>query len=83
MCPEFLCQSNFVSESYIFFFFFFQLKLWDIRARACVQDYRGHVNEITHGLRFYVDPTDSLIFAGKLDHFLIALISEKDMTCMK
>ena len=48
-----------------------------------MQDYRGHVNEITHGLRFYVDPTDSLIFAGKLDHFLIALISEKYMTCMK
>ena len=48
-----------------------------------MQDYRGHVNEITHGLRFYVDPTDSLIFAGKLDHFLIALISEKNMTCMK
>ena len=48
-----------------------------------MQDYRGHVNEITHGLRFYVDPTDSLIFSGKLDHFLIALISEKYMTCMK
>ena len=48
-----------------------------------MQDYRGHINEITHGLRFYVDPTDSLIFAGKLDHFLIALISEKYMTCMK
>ncbi|XP_058965531.2 DDB1- and CUL4-associated factor 4 isoform X2 [Pocillopora verrucosa] len=43
------------------------LKLWDIRARACVQDYRGHVNEITHGLRFYVDPTDSLIFAAGQD----------------
>ena len=41
-----------------------------------MQDYRGHINEITHGLRFYVDPTDSLIFAGKLDHFLIGLISE-------
>ncbi|KAJ7365490.1 DDB1- and CUL4-associated factor 4 [Desmophyllum pertusum] len=43
------------------------LKMWDLRARACVQDYRGHVNEITHGLRFYVDPTDSLIFAAGQD----------------
>lgn len=47
--------------------------MWDLRARACVQDYRGHVNEITHGLRFYVDPTDSLIFAGKAS-LLFALI---------
>ncbi|RMX43852.1 hypothetical protein pdam_00017841 [Pocillopora damicornis] len=43
------------------------LKLWDIRAKACVQDYSGHINEITHGLRFYVDPTDSLIFAAGQD----------------
>ena len=43
----------------------YQLKLWDLRAKACVLDYRGHVNEITHGLPFYVDPSDSLIFAGK------------------
>lgn len=39
--------------------------MWDLRAKACVQDYRGHTNEITHGLPFYVDPTDSLVFAGK------------------
>lgn len=43
------------------------LKLWDIRARACVRDYEGHINEITHGLRFHVDPTDSLIFAAGKD----------------
>lgn len=39
--------------------------MWDLRAKACVLDYRGHVNKITHGLPFYVDPTDSVIFAGK------------------
>jgi len=43
------------------------LKLWDLRARACVQNYRGHVNEITHCLPFYVDPTDSLVFAAGQD----------------
>lgn len=43
------------------------LKLWDLRAKACVLDYRGHVNEITHGLPFYVDPSDSLIFAAGQD----------------
>lgn len=43
------------------------LKMWDLRARACVQNYQGHVNEITHGLPFYVDPTDSLIFAAGQD----------------
>ncbi|KAL9954888.1 hypothetical protein ACROYT_G042473 [Oculina patagonica] len=43
------------------------LKLWDLRVKACVQDYRGHTNEITHGLPFYVDPTDSLLFAAGID----------------
>ena len=46
-------------------FFYFQLKMWDLRARACVQNYQGHINEITHKLPFHVDPTESLIFAGE------------------
>ena len=46
-------------------FTFSQLKLWDLRAKACVQNYRGHVNEITHKLPFYLDPTESLMFAGE------------------
>lgn len=37
---------------------------------ACVQNYTGHVNEITHGLPFYLDASDSLIFAGKFLGFL-------------
>lgn len=43
------------------------LKMWDLRIRACVQNYRGHVNEITHGLPFYLDPSDSLLFAAGQD----------------
>lgn len=43
------------------------LKLWDLRAKACVQNYRGHVNEITHKLPFYLDPTESLMFAAGQD----------------
>ena len=37
---------------------------------ACVQNYKGHVNEITHGLPFYLDASDCVIFAGKLLGFL-------------
>jgi len=43
------------------------LKMWDLRARACVQNYQGHINEITHKLPFHVDPTESLIFAAGQD----------------
>lgn len=43
------------------------LKLWDVRMTACVQNYTGHVNEITHGLPFYLDASDSLIFAAGQD----------------
>ena len=30
-----------------------------------MQNYSGHMNQITHGLPFYVDPSDTLIFAGE------------------
>lgn len=43
------------------------LKMWDLRTRACVQNYQGHINEITHKLPFHVDPTESLIFAAGQD----------------
>jgi hypothetical protein len=38
-----------------------------------VQEYRGHCNQNTLGLPFFVDSTDSLLFAGK-NNFILRLI---------
>ncbi|EDO44052.1 predicted protein [Nematostella vectensis] len=43
------------------------LMRWDLRVSRPVLAYLGHNNEITHGLPFHVDPTDSLLFGAGQD----------------